>query len=106
MKILSDKSSTAPEDTNSKPLIQLFTPSFAGLVEEKDYTAIAAKCLIPQGLDIPKPETVFDIEGIPVFTKKSLSTIIAKAKAGKTTVTAWIIAQVIKKGLTVLWLDT
>lgn len=81
-------------------------PNFEGLTEEKDYKSIAASCLIPQGIEVPKPETVFDLEGIPVFTKKSISTVIAKAKAGKTTVTAWIMANAIKSGINVLWFDT
>lgn len=84
----------------------MLKPDLKGLTEEKDYKSIAASCLIPQGVEVPKPETVFDLEGIPVFTKKSISTVIAKAKAGKTTVTAWIMAQVIKSELDVLWLDT
>ena len=81
-------------------------PSYEDVLEEKDYSAIAASCLIPQGIEVPKPETVFDLNGIPVFTKKSISTIIAKAKAGKTTVTAWMMAKVINSKMQVLWLDT
>lgn len=85
----------------------LLIPEYpSNLKEEKDYTAIAASCLIPQGIEVPKPETVFELDGIPVFTKKSISTIIAKAKAGKTTVTAWMMANAIKAGIRVLWLDT
>lgn len=85
---------------------ELLKPNLEGLTEEKDYKSIAASCLIPQGIEVPKPETVFDLEGIPVFTKKSISTVIAKAKAGKTTVTAWIMANAIKSGINVLWFDT
>lgn len=84
----------------------LLKPDLEGLLEEKDYKSIAESCRIPQGIEVPKPETVFDLEGIPVFTKKSISTVIAKAKAGKTTVTAWIMANAIKSGINVLWLDT
>lgn len=62
--------------------------------------------IIPQGVDIPKPESVFELSGIPVFTKKSISTLIGKAKSGKTTATAWLAAQCIKGGLTVVWADT
>lgn len=62
--------------------------------------------LIPQGIEIPKPETIFSIGDIPVFTKKSLSTLKGQAKAGKTTATAWIVAQTINQGMNVLWIDT
>ncbi len=62
--------------------------------------------IIPQGVEIPEPESVFEISGIPVFTKKSISTLIGKAKSGKTTVTAWLVAQCIKQGMSVVWLDT
>lgn len=62
--------------------------------------------IIPQGIDIPKPESIFEISGIPVFTKKSISTLIGKAKVGKTTATAWIVSQCIRQHLTVLWIDT
>lgn len=64
------------------------------------------EALIPQGVEIPKPVTIFEIEGIPVFTKKSLSTLKGKAKSGKTTVTAWLVAQTIKNEMTALWIDT
>ncbi|MGN7203926.1 AAA family ATPase [Pedobacter sp. SAFR-022] len=72
----------------------------------KEYALLAAKHLIPQGIDIPPPEIVFEIGGIPMLTKKSISLLIAKAKAGKTTVAAWIIAQAIQVGIRVLWVDT
>lgn len=62
--------------------------------------------IIPQGVEYPKPDAVFEISGVPVFTKKSISTLIGKAKSGKTTVTAWLIAQCIRGGMTVLWVDT
>lgn len=62
--------------------------------------------IIPQGVDIPKPESIFELSGIPVFTKKSISTLIGKAKVGKTTATAWIVSQCIRQSLTVLWVDT
>lgn len=71
-----------------------------------DWNAIAAKHLIPQGINIPVPEVIFEVQGIPMLTKKSMSLLIAKAKAGKTTVAAWIIAQVILLGIKVLWIDT
>lgn len=62
--------------------------------------------IIPQGIEVPKPESVFELSGIPVFTKKSISTLIGKAKSGKTTVTAWLVAQCIRMNMTVVWLDT
>ncbi|KAF5276407.1 hypothetical protein FQR65_LT16339 [Abscondita terminalis] len=62
--------------------------------------------LVPQGVVLPEPESVFSIGGIPVFTKGSISTIAGLKKAGKTTVLAWIVAQCIKGNLNVLWIDT
>lgn len=62
--------------------------------------------LIPQGIEVPKPDLVFGINGVPVFTKKSISTLIGKAKSGKTTATAWIVSQSIKAEISVLWIDT
>jgi len=84
------------------------------LVEEINNSAIPSKTIgdladeafIPQGVEIPRPETVFGMDGIPVFTKKSLSTLIGKAKSGKTTCTSWVIAQIIQQKLVVLWIDT
>ncbi|WP_069658624.1 AAA family ATPase [Arcticibacter eurypsychrophilus] len=70
-----------------------------------DYLAIGKFHLIPQGIDIPMPVIVFAMLGIPMFTKKSFSVIIAKPKAGKTTAAAWIIASAINAGLKVLWID-
>ncbi len=67
---------------------------------------IAFESIIPQGVEIPKPEVIFGLDGIPVFTKKSISTLIGKAKSGKTTCTAWVMAQTIKMNLNVLWIDT
>lgn len=67
---------------------------------------LVLKHIIPQGIEVPKPESIFELSGIPVFTKKSISTVIGKAKSGKTTATSWIVAQCIQRGLKVLWLDT
>lgn len=64
------------------------------------------EALVPQGIEIPKPVTIFEIEGVPVFTKKSLSTLKGKAKSGKTTATAWFVSQTIKNDMTALWIDT
>jgi len=66
----------------------------------------ADEAFIPQGIEIPKPELIFGLDGVPVFTKKSLSTIKGKAKAGKTTCTAWVTAKIINENTNVLWIDT
>lgn len=81
-------------------------PEALGLVELKNYAAIASSHLIPQDIIIKAPEVVFSLNGLQVLTKKSISLLIAKAKAGKTTVAAWIVAQVIKSGNVVVWIDT
>ena len=62
--------------------------------------------VIPQGVEYPNPDSVFELSGIPVFTQKAISTLIGKAKSGKTTATAWLVAQCIRGGLTVVWADT
>ncbi|MCY4781691.1 AAA family ATPase [Sphingobacterium sp. UT-1RO-CII-1] len=67
---------------------------------------LVLKHIIPQGVEVPMPESIFELSGIPVFTKKSISTLIGKAKSGKTTATSWIVAQCIQQGMVVLWLDT
>lgn len=72
----------------------------------KTIADFADEALITQGIEIPKPESVFCMDGVPVFTKKSLSTLIGRAKSGKTTCTAWIIAQSLKERLLVVWIDT
>ena len=81
-------------------------PGAMGLVELVDYVAVANKHFIPQDVIIQAPEIVFALNGIPILTKKSISLLIAKAKAGKTTVAAWIIAQAINAKSKVLWIDT
>lgn len=62
--------------------------------------------IVPQGVEIPKPDPIFSLSGIPVMTKKSLSLLKGQAKAGKTTVTAWITSNIIKDGINVAWFDT
>ncbi len=74
--------------------------------ESKTIKDIAFESLIPQGIEVPKPEEVFGLNGKPIFTKKSISTLIGKAKSGKTTVTAWVVSQLIQQGLSVAWFDT
>lgn len=78
----------------------------SGIAENKTTLELAEEALIPQGVEIPKPELIFALDGIPLFTKKSLSTLKGKAKAGKTTCTAWVIAQTINKEMNALWIDT
>lgn len=67
---------------------------------------LALGSLIPQGIEVPKPEDVFSMGGIPMFTKKSISTLIGKAKSGKTTATAWVVSNLINEHITTLWFDT
>jgi len=89
-------------------------PKIINLIDEvnnsapvaKDIQSLIKQALIPQGIEIPKPDLVFSINGVPLFTKKSISTLIGKAKAGKTTVTSWIVAQSIKEDIITLWIDT
>lgn len=81
-------------------------PIDLGFKETIDFDEIIKKSLIPQGITIAPPEVVFDIGGVPMLTKKSVSLLIAKAKAGKTTVAAWIVSESIRKDLKVLWIDT
>lgn len=81
-------------------------PELLGLVEAKNYASIAASLLIPQNISIKAPEVVFSLKDIPLLTKKSISLLKAQAKAGKTTVAAWMIAQIIRTGAKVVWIDT
>jgi KaiC/GvpD/RAD55 family RecA-like ATPase len=74
--------------------------------EGKTLQDIIRESLIPQGVEVPKPDLVFGINGIPICTKKSISTLIGRAKSGKTTVTAWIVSQSIQDSTRVLWIDT
>lgn len=74
--------------------------------ETKTVSDYASDALIPQGIEVPKPQEVFGLNGIPIFTKKSISTLIGRAKSGKTTVTAWVVAQLINQGISVAWFDT
>lgn len=62
--------------------------------------------IIPQGIDVPKPDVVFEINGLSVLTKKSISTLIGRAKSGKTTVTSWVVSQSIQSNISTLWIDT
>lgn len=73
---------------------------------EKTIFDLIDLALIPQGVEIPRPEIVFALDNIPIFTKKSISTLTGKAKAGKTTVSAWVVAQSIANDMKVIWIDT
>jgi hypothetical protein len=73
---------------------------------ERTLQDIIMESLIPQGIEVPKPEIVFGVNGIPIFTKKSISVLIGRAKSGKTTVTSWIVSQSILNSIKVLWIDT
>lgn len=73
---------------------------------QKTVQDLIRESLIPQGVSIPEPDLVFGINGVPIFTKKSISTLIGRAKSGKTTVTAWVVSQSIKSEINVLWIDT
>jgi len=85
----------------------VFSSNDSEVKAAKDYYSAAIQHLIPQGVEVPEPEVTFEIDSIPLFTRKSVSLLIAKAKAGKTTVAAWIIAQILQKGnMRVLWIDT
>jgi hypothetical protein len=67
---------------------------------------IVANALVRQDANPPKPELVFALNDMPIFTKKSLSMISGKAGKGKTTVISWIIAKLIPMGTKVIWIDT
>jgi hypothetical protein len=73
-----------------------------GLRIAPDYTHF----LVGQNTTIEKPVSVFDVGGIPIFSIGSISMGIAKAKAGKTTVVAWMVASMLRSGKKVLWIDT
>jgi hypothetical protein len=87
-------------------ILKLVDDINASAVESETIHDLIDKALIPQGIEIPKPETIFDMDGVPVFTKKSISTLIGKAKSGKTTCVAWIVAKIINLELECLWIDT
>lgn len=74
--------------------------------EDVSIERIVEESIVPQGVEIPKPDTVFAMNGIPIFTKKSISLLKGKAKSGKTTVTAWVVSNIIKSGVNVVWFDT
>lgn len=74
--------------------------------DEVSIDRIVEEAIVPQGVEIPKPDTVFAMNDVPVFTKKSISLLKGKAKSGKTTVTAWVVSNIIKEGVNVVWFDT
>lgn len=75
----------------------------------RDYLTIARSCIIPQGVIPPQPDTVCWLTLTEpqhsLLTRGSLSTFTGKAKAGKTTALAFLIASVISNKK-VLWIDT
>ena len=73
---------------------------------QKTIEDLIRESLIPQGVHVPEPDIVFGINGVSIFTKKSISTLIGRAKSGKTTATAWVVSQSILSEINVLWIDT
>ena len=67
---------------------------------------LVASSIIPQGVEIPEPESVFSLGDATLCTRKSISTLVGKAKVGKTTVTSWMVARMLNMNLSVLWFDT
>ena len=76
---------------------------------QDDWLVIARSCLISQTKTIPKPDTVCFLTHTSapysLLTRGSISTFTGKAKAGKTTALALLIAPIIL-GKRVLWVDT
>lgn len=76
----------------------------------KDYLEMALKKRVSQTEQVPRPETVLFLahtnNEYRLLNKGSISTLSGKAKVGKTTVMALLIADAIKNGLRVLWIDT
>lgn len=71
-----------------------------------DWLEVARRCIVPQGVEIPQPVTLFALNDIPVLTVGELSLLIAKPKQGKSTVAAWIAGRLLKQGYKVLVIDT
>lgn len=66
------------------------------LEQGNDLSLIAEKSLVKFGVEIPKPESIIAVcqtghNDIDVFTKGSISTIIGKAKSGKTALTSILV---------------
>lgn len=89
----------------NNPLI-ISAKSFGEEEEEINWLAIARECIVPQGVEIPAPETLFELNGIPIITKCELSLLIAKPKQGKSTVASYIAGRLISEGKRVLVIDT
>lgn len=66
---------------------------------------ILHETLIIPGEKRRKPDAVIEIDGKPVFTKKSLSLITGKAKSRKTFFCTWLVSQC-KPGTRIIWADT
>lgn len=95
-----------PNEPNLKVVSNLIEDINNSAPEVKSIEQLIRESLIPQGVKIPEPDTVFQINEVPIFTKKSIGTLIGRAKSGKTTVTAWIVAESIKQKISTLWIDT
>lgn len=83
--------------------------SFGEKLEENkiiNWLEIAKKSVVPQGVELPQPVTLFELKGIPIMTKNEMSLLIAKPKQGKSTVASWIVAQLLSEEKKVLVLDT
>lgn len=83
----------------------------AGAEEEKDYLSIALSKKVSQTDKLPRPESVLCLEHTDpqyrLFHKGSISTMSGKAKVGKTTVMALLIASALRAGhIKILWIDT
>jgi hypothetical protein len=80
-------------------------------VAPKDYLSIALSKKVSQTDKLPRPESVLNLEHTepyyPLFHKGSISTVSGKAKVGKTTIIALLIAAVLRAGnVRILWIDT
>lgn len=66
-----------------------------------DLSIIAEKSLVKYGVKIPKPESIIAVcqngyNDVDIFTKGSISTIIGKAKSGKTAFTSILVTACLK----------
>ncbi|WP_286777047.1 AAA family ATPase [Sphingobacterium sp. UBA2074] len=97
---------------NSKSLLNpKAAASFGESLDNKessptDWLTIARNCIIPQGVKIPEPIVLFEINETPILTQGQMSLLIAKPKNGKSTVASWIVGTLIKEGKKALVVDT
>lgn len=76
-----------------------------GISKLPDFNKILSECLVEQNQEIPEPDTVLTLQEKPLFTRKSISCIIGKAKAGKSTFLAYLVALELNN-IKILWIDT